>query len=1191
MMLLIGKVKSEMSLNIKASNLDKLRQGLNEYFDKRNKNFWSKKIPKGKDYAYIVHDPFEILGEDSGFEKLYLVGDSWLDNPEKPIAVVVGCNDWKFGFIAEYLKEYRVAFGSRKNVSYQMIRTISGLKIQPEIVVIWGYTESRSLNYYLQYRKIPIWRCEDGFIRSADLGANGATPYSLVFDKKGLYYNPNTISDIENLLNTYIMTDGDYRDANLLMELYLGYGLSKYNPPLAGQDKRVKAKKRVLIVGQVDNDASLKFGNVDSWSIEDVIRLAKYENQDADIIYRPHPEVYRGFQNSKFNRDKISSLCDIQSPDVSIADALQMADHIYTITSLTGIEALFRGKKVTLLGKPFYGGWGLTDDRVSYSENTRARKLNLFELFFISYIIYPKYLVGQENKLLAVASTIYRVLADKYAQTNLLANKIELDDKESFSYLSESDSWVALLDKSSLTNDDNSFIQVLSRVKIGQYNLDSELAQMLIACFLLGKSKTDKTRNCVLTILRKHVNNKVYSKILLELAIFANDENFLKHRAWILGQTDQEINAINMLNEEINKAVVNIVNINKALSIENKSVDYSHSKEQLRESSDIDLLVLKESSLQELSSLIYEKFELQLEHKQLEDAIETAFNLLILNYDSKSLLPKICILLMTMGRYEELLLISKIYQSLDLYSANRSPITYEMQARFQLGFNSNSELLIFLTRLIKLKPELIVGAQVIFDNFFISNHSDDEVDFYKNLLFSHLYFDNDFSARKIQSYIAIEDFHKAERVASSLLDGSVNSQVQYSQALSYNGKLEQAIMMMESSVRISFVKTNVQELLRLNVLASRYDRSLEIIKEASARGLELGDMHLRKAYFGKRMIGDALKAFSLIKITGLVKKYYKEKFYDVSTNNFNFDSIILLGIFGPGDEIRFASIYGFIQSYFADKNIYITCSPRLKSLFERSFPSIQFVGVHRPRSTEVLNLSEYSRVPGSDIYQLVNNNVVDIIEEVDKLGVVTDFLHVFLSDYSCFPGYKYLNFNPDIRESIAQRLKLSNDKNKILVGLSWRSSLTTTSRNEHYLSVDMLDILFGIPEIQFVNFQYDDCVEELNWVNARHPGKLINFEDIDQYNDFESVAALMSCMELIIAPATTVVELAGALGIRTWLFSNSSEIDWRKKDDQNLDVWHNSVKIIDVPEKGNKQKLVERLYNDLVAFVDDCSSM
>jgi len=101
-------------------------------------------------------------------------------------------------------------------------------------------------------------------------------------------------------------------------------------------------------------------------------------------------------------------------------------------------------------------------------------------------------------------------------------------------------------------------------------------------------------------------------------------------------------------------------------------------------------------------------------------------------------------------------------------------------------------------------------------------------------------------------------------------------------------------------------------------------------------------------------------------------------------------------------------------------------------------------------------------------------------------------------------------------------------------------------------------------------------------VEEKHPGKLLDFPDIDQFNDFETTAALMECMDLIISPATTVIEFAGALGRPAWMISNSAELHWRKNPLADYkDVWHNSIEHVEGKAPGDKVGLVEALIDKL----------
>jgi capsular polysaccharide export protein len=64
---------------------------------------------------------------------------------------------------------------------------------------------------------------------------------------------------------------------------------------------------------------------------------------------------------------------------------------VHTISSLAGFEALLRERTVTVHGRPFYAGWGLTIDRAQQSER-RRRTLELDALVTATLMLYPRYL-------------------------------------------------------------------------------------------------------------------------------------------------------------------------------------------------------------------------------------------------------------------------------------------------------------------------------------------------------------------------------------------------------------------------------------------------------------------------------------------------------------------------------------------------------------------------------------------------------------------------------------------------------------------------------------------------------------------------------------------------------------------------------------------------------------------------------
>src|SRR5690606_32647059 len=118
--------------------------------------------------------------------------------------------------------------------------------------------------------------------------------------------------------------------------------------------------KRILVVGQVEGDMSIERGCNRPIDNNSFVWYVARENPGAQIIYKPHPEVLRGIRKNPPQSDpyEVSGVAQVLTEDITLADAFKTVDHVYTITSLSGFEALIRGIPVTCYGMPFYAGWG-----------------------------------------------------------------------------------------------------------------------------------------------------------------------------------------------------------------------------------------------------------------------------------------------------------------------------------------------------------------------------------------------------------------------------------------------------------------------------------------------------------------------------------------------------------------------------------------------------------------------------------------------------------------------------------------------------------------------------------------------------------------------------------------------------------------------------------------------------------------
>ncbi|MCM3179017.1 capsular polysaccharide biosynthesis protein [Cytobacillus horneckiae] len=329
---------------------------------------------------------------------------------DKPIAYAFKFSKWKQPYVAHFFDEYHMIFVPNQ---YSLKRLNRLLRNQSNyIFLVWGCSEEMAIGEYAAQYKVPLHRVEDGFLRSVGLGAMHTPPYSLCLDKTGIYFDSTRPSDLENLLNHYDFQNNQELliRAGKIMRKIIDTGLSKYNHlpnKAASHIYGEKNQKRILVIGQVEDDASIKRGSNQQWTNNDLVRLARKENRDAQIIYKPHPDVLTGRRPKQSNPKEVAHLAEIIEQPLSLHDALQTIDHVYTITSLSGFEALIRSIPVTTVGAPFYSNWGLTDDRQKITR--RKRTLTIEALFAAAYILYPRYMDPETYEKLTVEEAMERI--------------------------------------------------------------------------------------------------------------------------------------------------------------------------------------------------------------------------------------------------------------------------------------------------------------------------------------------------------------------------------------------------------------------------------------------------------------------------------------------------------------------------------------------------------------------------------------------------------------------------------------------------------------------------------------------------------------------------------------------------------------------------------------------------------------
>ena len=303
--------------------------------------------------------------------------------------IAVGFRRWKAANLRPMLSLYpeRVLFV--KNAA-------EAAALQPtgqDCLVCWGRVPPAGVQELAEQAGVRLLRMEDGFVRSVGLGSDLIPPQSFVLDAKGIYFDPGQPSELEDLLNHRACTAHDVERARKVRELIVQHRLTKYNlEPNTPVQWGSAGRQVVLVPGQVEDDASIRFGCDVQHGVHTnlgLLQAARAQFPDAFIVYKPHPDVASGNRKGQLALQQAMHYADAVETQASVVSCVEACDVVVTMTSLTGFDALLRGKRVVVHGRPFYAGWGLTEDVLPVPRRLRTRSLD--ELVYCALIAYPLY--------------------------------------------------------------------------------------------------------------------------------------------------------------------------------------------------------------------------------------------------------------------------------------------------------------------------------------------------------------------------------------------------------------------------------------------------------------------------------------------------------------------------------------------------------------------------------------------------------------------------------------------------------------------------------------------------------------------------------------------------------------------------------------------------------------------------------
>lgn len=248
--------------------------------------------------------------------------------------------------------------------------------------------------------------------------------------------------------------------------------------------------------------------------------------------------------------------------------------------------------------------------------------------------------------------------------------------------------------------------------------------------------------------------------------------------------------------------------------------------------------------------------------------------------------------------------------------------------------------------------------------------------------------------------------------------------------------------------------------------------------------------------------------------------------------------IWIFGEQGLGDEIMFASM---LPDVLKTNEVLFECHQRLETLFAKSFPTVKCIGTR-----------EDSEIPW------IKDEKLDWRISVSSLG------KFYRNSKFAFPGTPYLKAEP-----------LPSGE-KFRVGISWTGGLKLGRVRVRSVPLPMWAGILG-NDCEFVSLQYTD--EEAALQEMERNGYSIDTPPEAKAHEYNETARLVASCDLVISVCTSVVHLAGALGVPCWVMTPSKPA-WRYGVSGRM-PWYKSVRLYRQQEGNDWKPIIDRISMDL----------
>lgn len=246
-------------------------------------------------------------------------------------------------------------------------------------------------------------------------------------------------------------------------------------------------------------------------------------------------------------------------------------------------------------------------------------------------------------------------------------------------------------------------------------------------------------------------------------------------------------------------------------------------------------------------------------------------------------------------------------------------------------------------------------------------------------------------------------------------------------------------------------------------------------------------------------------------------------------------TVVVYGEQGIGDEIMFVSL---LPEMIRDcKQVIFDCHIKLHRLFAASFPDIDIYGTREDNAiTWPITSDGKQRYP---------------IEAKIAIGDLPKFYRRKIED---FPGTPYISPTAKAAMHWANKLNEMFQDEKPIIGINWIGGHKKTRVEVRSLTLEqMLPILKQ--DAHFVSLQYTPCEDEIFEFEQKHGIKIHHWPEASQGPHYDDTGGLLASLDLVITNCSSIVHLAGSMGVPTWVLTPSRPA-WRYRLDLDYMPWY-----------------------------------